>query len=160
MAHLLSRLLAFGLASSVVLTQTIEIAAPATVPAAASNPVGRKYLGLMVETTSWPPYANPGFSVELIENLADRIGVSIVIRVGGTSGDYAIYIASQTTAIHRDDPTDFSLTANITLGPPFLDAFSKVLDATYVLELPLARDTVQQMVDFAKAAVSPLDSTS
>ena len=105
MARLLTILSAVSLLASVASCQTAEIKAPAQVPDSASAPIDHSYLGFGFECTSWPAFAgksiilivrlsltmagdntNPNsLSRGLIENLTNKTGSPVVIRVGGTS---------------------------------------------------------------------------
>ena len=149
--HLWTLCLLFALAFS----QTIDINAPSQPPASASNPVDRQFLGLMVESTSWLDYAD-ALSQNLTSNLLVKTGAPIIMRVGGTSGDQFVYNATQQPAIQRDNPNDHNLTANVTVGPTWMEGFTYHDDMRYILQVPLARNQLNKTVAFTKAAVQAI----
>ena len=155
-------LIAISILSGTVLAQNVEIKTPAQAPPATSVPIDRSYLGLMVETTSWARYASTPFSVDLIQNIINKTGgVPMIIRVGGTSGDQAIYNASQKEANHwlYDKPTD-GLLVPISLGQDWLAGFSKIPGARYILEVPLANSSVKETVDFTREVLKGIKPES
>ena len=143
------------LSLTLALAQNIEIGAPSQPPTSASNPVDRQFLGVMVESTSWPDYADQ-ISQDLIQNIVAKTGTPVIIRVGGTSGDQFVYDADQTQTFLRDNPSDHTLTANITVGPTWMEGFRHIKNVSYVLEVPLARNQLNKTIAFTKAAVQAI----
>ena len=156
MACLIAQLRLLFLSLALALAQNIEIGAPSQPPSSASNPVDRQFLGIMVESTSWPDYADQTLSQDLIQNIVVKTGTPVIIRVGGTSGDQFVYNASQTQTFLRDDPNDHSLLANITVGPTWMEGFTHIKNVSYVLEVPLARNQLNKTIAFTKAAVQSI----
>ena len=178
MARLLSTLSAVSLLSAVASGQQLEVKAPAQVPDSASPPIDRSYLGFGFECTSWPAFAgdkaNPNvLSRGLIENLTNKTGSPVIIRVGGTSQyvsetrarapltcaprDHVVYDPNQKQAIKKVGP-DAGLKTPNSLGPLWLEGFQQVPDAKYAFQVPLATNKQQQNVDFAKAAFQAIDA--
>lgn len=145
---------------AVATAQTVEINAPSQPPASASNPVDRQFLGLMVESTSWPDYGDQELSRDLIQNIVTKTGKSVIMRVGGTSGDSFIYNAGQTQAIVNADPNNHNLTANRSVGPAWLEGFTRTTNVSYVLQVPLARKNLSNTIAFTKAAVQAIGKSN
>ncbi|KAF2175998.1 glycoside hydrolase family 79 protein [Zopfia rhizophila CBS 207.26] len=120
-----------------------SITLPGEVPEGASQNVDPNFPGFAFEQASWVPYAqsNSGkpneFSKNLMNAITCRTGGKPIIRLGGTSADYAKYLPKQKEAAI---PRAEDLTKNFP-------------DASYIVQVPLATTNVSETVEWAKAAV-------
>ena len=151
-----SRSIAFAvLSGAAVLAQDVSVNVPPQAPGSAAKPIDGSFLGLMIECTSWPEFTND-MSVRLTENLVEKIGTNMSLRIGGTSEDQATYDPNQADAVKWTTPNN-GLTDPVSLGPRWLDAFKPIRRAKYTVEIPLATGTLETSVDFAKAVVGAID---
>ncbi|CAN8099995.1 unnamed protein product [Discula destructiva] len=99
------------------------------------------------------------FSANLIESLTSRTGGTSIIRLGGTSADYATFVASQSEPALplATDSTDFSL-GGTTIGPSFWALTSILPDAEYIVQVPLVNTDINETVVWAQTAVDTIAS--
>lgn len=118
--------------------------------------------GLAFEQASFVNYAvnddgTPNaFSQNLVDAIYTRTGGKPLIRLGGTSGDYAKYVADQTEpALPRAEVDNFQDVGNTTIGPAYWDIASKAFPkAQYVVQVPLADPDKDESVRWATAAAA------
>ena len=109
---------------------SLNIDVPANVPSAASNVVDHGYPGFAMAVHTFQDYAgnlsSPNiFSRNLINNVAEKTGTTVHIRVGGTSGDTASYVPTQNTSIALPPGSiPGSIPRGITLGPAWFEGFA------------------------------------
>lgn len=156
--HVHSQLGYLSFLAASVLGQDVTISAPTEVPDSASAAVDKSFLGLMFETTSWWSVAADPMSQTLIQNLVNKTGAPVMIRVGGTSGDQATYNASQAAGNSWPD-NDNDLLAPVILGKQFSDGFKKVNGVRYIIEVPLANSSVENAVNFTQAMLQNICSS-
>lgn len=98
------------------------------------------------------------FSQNLVDSIFSRTGGKPIIRLGGTSADYARYLANQTKPVlpsaKVDEASDIGHT---TLGPSYWDIAARGFpSARYVVQVPLANADMAESVRWAMAATSSL----
>ena len=84
----------------------VSINAPAQPPMTASAGLDPAFLGIVVESTSWPWYATRNGSHVLLASIMNRTG-EMIIRVGGTAGDHAFLDPNQAQALIHQDPNKY-----------------------------------------------------
>ena len=135
------------------------IEVPSSTPGNACPPVSPEYIGFAFEEASFAQYAQNQnstnqFSVNLINAIMSRTGGHPIIRLGGTSADYAHYIPSQQApALPVAQQCNYQDIGGTTIGPNYWKLLQNVPDATYVIELPLAETNISETVLWAKTAV-------
>jgi hypothetical protein len=127
------------------LQQAITVDVPGSVPPDASKVVPHDFPSLGFEVTSFADYAGNSshpniFSKNLINALQSKLGTSINIRVGGTSGDHDHYDASQTdtaVVIPSNNPPGHPLWG-ASLGPSYFEAFGVFSESKITWMVPAA----------------------
>ncbi|ROW17411.1 hypothetical protein VPNG_00840 [Cytospora leucostoma] len=94
------------------------------------------------------------FSLNLIESITNRTGGRPIIRLGGTSADYAKYISNQTTpalplAVDYDD----DYVGGTTIGPAYWALASLFPTAQYMVQVPLATTDVNETITWVQTAL-------
>lgn len=94
------------------------------------------------------------FSSNLIEAVTSRTGGKPIIRLGGTSADYAKYIGNQTEpalplAIDNKDDS----VGGTTIGPSFWALASLFPTAQYMVQVPLATTDINETITWVQTAL-------
>ncbi|KAJ4409696.1 hypothetical protein N0V82_009420 [Gnomoniopsis sp. IMI 355080] len=99
------------------------------------------------------------FSVNLIESLTSRTGGTPIIRLGGTSADYALYVANQTVPALplATDGTNYDV-GGTTIGPSYWALTSILSAAEYMIQVPLVNTNINETILWAKTAVAGIAS--
>ena len=131
---------------------------PSIVPKTASPIVDLSFPGFAFEQNSFYVFAfnetgSPNtFSQHLISSVLNRTGGAPILRVGGTSGDFARYNGSQ---------KDYSIPPALqqppyihkpylSIGPSFFKAFQSFPGARYIFQVPLAMDDLKETLQWTK----------
>ncbi|KAL2274092.1 hypothetical protein FJTKL_03699 [Diaporthe vaccinii] len=137
-----------------------HVSVPASVPPDASSIVDADFAGFAFEQASLWNYAldldgNPNvFSQNLIAEITKRTGGKPLIRLGGTSADYAYYLENQTTpAEPRAEVYNYQDVGGTTIGPLYWDLCLNFPDALYIIQTPLAITDINETVLWATTAV-------
>lgn len=120
------------LAATSLVNAPVPSAAPDSAVQAPSN-----FIGFGFETAFINDYAND-FTVNLIDSVAQRLGTTPTIRIGGTSGDRVLFDPSQDevkVCIAGDCPIGSS--ATYILGPSYFDGFASFQDFDMTFQAPL-----------------------
>ncbi|KAF2095112.1 hypothetical protein NA57DRAFT_79600 [Rhizodiscina lignyota] len=150
---------------SIPLAHSLSIDLSPKVPKNASAAIDPQFLGFGIEAGSFPDYtgnkSHPnGFSLNMFSTLSNRTGSPLPIRVGGTSMDHSIFDPSQKEAVNYPDNRTEGLRSNMTLGGPWIESFSFLKEAKWILMVPLARYNLSNAVHFANASIGKmLDGT-
>lgn len=92
------------------------------------------------------------FSANLIQEVASRTGSSVHIRVGGTSGDFSVYNATQTVALQLPPgATPGGIPRGMLLGPVWFQGFAN-LPAKFTYMAHFGNNGVGQKDNAAAAA--------
>lgn len=139
------------------------VSVPSSVPANASGIVDPDFAGFAFEQASLWNYAldldgNPNvFSQNLIAEITSRTGGKPLIRIGGTSADYAYYIENQTEpALPRAEVYNYQDIGGTTIGPSFWELCKNFPDALYIIQTPLAITDVNETVRWATSVVESI----
>lgn len=94
------------------------------------------------------------FSSNLIEAVTSRTGGKPIIRLGGTSADYAKYVENQTEpalplALDYDDDS----VGGTTIGPSFWALASVFPTAKYMVQIPLATTDINETITWVQTAL-------
>jgi hypothetical protein len=140
-------------------------AAPKATNAAVSSPLDASFAGFGIESSNLFSFTGNaqtnGFSVQLMQNLADYAGAPPHIRLGGNTQDYMVYESGYTDYGWKSNPQSISqgkiAADSIVMGPGFfkaLDRFPRGTPVTYGLNLAYsASDWQDRIVAAAQAAV-------
>lgn len=132
-----------------------------TVPttAKAAKYIDPDFPGLAFEQASLVEYAQyrngsvNQFSLNLIDSIYKRTGGKPLIRLGGTSADYAHYLPDQKeAALPRAEVNNFQDVGNTTIGPSYWTLTKNFPNARYIVQLPLAIANVNQAVAWARTS--------
>ncbi|POS69078.1 beta-glucuronidase [Diaporthe helianthi] len=136
------------------------VSVPSEVPADASGIVDPDFAGFAFEQASLWNYAldldgNPNvFSQNLIAEITKRTGGKPLIRLGGTSADYAYYFENQTSpAEPRAEVYNYQDVGGTRIGPSYWDLCLNFPDALYIIQTPLAITDINETVRWATSAV-------
>lgn len=117
--------------------------------------------GLAFEQASFVEYAqyNNGsvnqFSLNLIDSIYKRTGGKPLIRLGGTSADFAHYLPDQKeAALPRAEVNNFQDVGNTTIGPSYWPLTKNIPNAKYIVQLPLAIVDVDQAATWARTSAA------
>lgn len=85
--------------------------------------------------------------------------ISRIIRLGGTSADYATYVANQTVPALplATDGADYDV-GGTTIGPSFWSLTATLLDAEYMIQVPLVNTDINETILWAQTAVNGIAS--
>lgn len=165
-----------ALASALSLATAVQSAAvvarddtsPLYIPKITADParfIDPDFPGLAFEQASFVNYAvladgvTPNaFSQNLVDAIFARTGGKPLIRLGGTSGDYAKYVANQTAAaLPRAEVDNFQNVGGTTIGPAYWDIAAKAFpNAQYIVQIPMATPDMEEAVRWATAATDRL----
>lgn len=125
-------------------SQAVTINAPSTVPFGASSIVDHAFPGLAIEAIGFPAYSGDAsapndFSANLISVIQSKLGMNMIIRVGGTSGDFETFKSSQTddAALSPNPPDPRGAVSNWTFGPSFYEGFANFPGANFTWQDPV-----------------------
>ena len=116
---------------------TTESVSVATRKPSSAVTVPGDFVGFGFETAFLNDYAN-AFSQNLVNSVAKRLGQTLKIRVGGTSGDRLFYDPNQaaaTNCIAGDCPTGSG--ATFILGPSYFNGFKSFANQQFTFQVPL-----------------------
>ena len=132
---------------------------PSTPPEHAGPPADPDFIGFAFEQASFVPYVQNRdgsvnqFSLNLIDAITSRTGGKPIIRLGGTSADYATFESNQTEpALPVAEVDNYQKFPGTTIGPSFWELTHNVPDAVYVVQLPLARRDIEETLLWARTA--------
>lgn len=137
-----------------------SIPIPGEVPTDASANVDPSFAGLAFEQASWVRYATDDsggvntFSRNLMDSMYSRTGGKPIIRLGGTSPDYARYLPDQVEpALPVAEQDNYQNIGGTTIGPSYWPLSKVFPDAAYMVQVPLAVANVSEAVAWAVSAV-------
>lgn len=137
--------------------QAIEV--PASTPPEACPPVDPDFIGFAFEQASFVPYVQNRdgsvnqYSLNLIDAIMSRTGGKPIIRLGGTSADYAKYLPGQEEpALPVAEVDNYQQFPGTTIGPKYWELTANVPNAVYVVQLPLAQTNVSETVAWAQSS--------
>ena len=117
------------------------------------------FIGFAFELASFPRYSTDAvghpnlFSQNLIDEVSRRTGGKPVIRLGGTSGDYAKYIPDQKEpALPVAEFNTHYCIGCTTIGPSYWALAPNFPNAMYQVQVPLATTNTSETVAWAKSA--------
>ena len=135
------------------------ISVPASAPSDIGPPVDSDFIGFAFEQASFVPYVQNRdgsvnqFSLNLIDAIMSRTGGTPIIRLGGTSADYATYLPNQTIpALPVAEVDNYQQFPGTTIGPSYWDLTHNVPNAVYVVQLPMAQTDVNETLLWARTA--------
>lgn len=97
------------------------------------------------------------FSINLIAAITNRTGGIPLIRLGGTSADYAYYNASQTDpALPRAEIDNYQDIGGTTIGPSYWELCKNFANAKYIIQTPMAITDVSETVLWATTVVDAI----
>lgn len=136
-----------------------------SVPSASTRDIDPNFIALGFEQASFVRFVLDNdnntnvFSSNLIEGITNRTGGQAIIRLGGTSADYATYLPGQT------EPCLPVAEANIedsiggtTVGPSFWELTKRFPDAAYMIQVPLATTNASETVAWVQSACDIMDA--
>lgn len=139
---------------------SLWIDVPRYAPRDASSEVDPDFLGLAFEEASFVEYSidesgeTNAFSRNLMHSIYSRTGGKPIIRLGGTSPDYAKYIPGQKEpALPVSGQDTYQDIGGLTIGPSYWKLASRFPEAKYMVQVPLATTNISETVAWAKAAV-------
>jgi hypothetical protein len=142
-------------------TTTLSIALPTA--NSDSTVVDPDFCGFAFEEASFTEYAldsngdTNAFSVNLIEAITSRTGGKPIIRLGGTSADYAKYLPAQAQpALPVAAQNNYQNVGGTTIGPSYWDLCASFSDAEYIIQVPLATANISETVAWTQSAVNAL----
>lgn len=145
---------------SPVTAQNLQIDVPRHVPGDASAEVDPDFLGLAFEEASWVEYSTDksgqtnAFSRNLMHSIYSRTGGKPIIRLGGTSGDYAKYEPGQKEpALPVAGQGTYQDIGGTTIGPSYWALAHRFPEAKFMVQVPLATTNISEPVAWTKAAV-------
>ncbi|CAH0016613.1 unnamed protein product [Clonostachys rhizophaga] len=148
------------LATKVYGQEGLSIDVPVEVPLDASDEVDPDFLGLAFEQTAWVRYATDDaegmnvFSNNLINAIYSRTGGKPIIRLGGTSPDYAKYLpGQQEPALPVSEQDNYQDIGGTTIGPSYWPIAKLFPNAKFMVQVPLATTNISETVAWAEAAV-------
>jgi hypothetical protein len=137
-----------------------SVTVPAEVPGGASSNIDPNFPGLAFEQASWVRYATDdsgalnAFSRNLLDSIYTRTGGKPIIRLGGTSPDYARYLPDQSEpALPVAEQDNYQNIGGTTIGPSYWPLSKLFPDATFMIQVPLAVANVSEAVAWAVSAV-------
>ncbi|KAJ5604412.1 glycoside hydrolase family 79 protein [Penicillium lagena] len=142
---------------SVSSSQTYTLAPEAQAPIGASQLVDPSFPSFAIQVSSFPAYSGNAsypntFSINLIRAIEERTGGPLVIRVGGTNGDFSNFNPAQTSPI--EPPMQGSgVQQKFVLGPDFYEGFGNFPDTRWVYDIPFANQNHTDSLDLGLAAV-------
>lgn len=94
------------------------------------------------------------FSSNLIDAITSRTGGKPIIRLGGTSADYAKYVGNQTEpalplALENEDDS----VGGTTIGPAYWALASHFPTAQYMVQVPLATTDINETITWVQTAL-------
>lgn len=142
----------------------IQLTVPASAPANASGFIDPSYPGFAFEQASFYNYSfdangNPNtFSENLINNVLKRTGGSPILRVGGTSGDFGSYNASQTYVANRPATQGGPAFRPpfLSVGPSYFEAYRNFPKAKYVFMVPLVHHDINNTLEWTRLGLEAI----
>ena len=135
------------------------ISIPSSTPEGASPPIDPDFIGFAFEEASFVRYVqtrdgSPNqFSLNLIDAIMSRTGGKPIVRLGGTSADYARQIDSQSIpALPEDEVYLYQDVGGTSIGPSYWDLTHIIPKSVYIVQLPLASTNVSETVLWATTA--------
>ena len=132
---------------------------PSSTPADACPPVTPDFVGFAFEEAAFQRYVQTRngsvnqYSLNLIDAIMSRTGGKPIVRLGGTSGDYARYIPNQTEPVlPPDEVYTYQDIGGTSIGPAYWDLTHIIPNSVYVVQLPMAHTNVSESVLWAKTA--------
>ena len=97
------------------------------------------------------------FTRDLVGTLTNATGAPMIIRIGGTSQDSAIFNASQKVPVKKIGP-DNGLRTNLSIGPSWFEGYSNVANSKYAWQVPIKRpvNDVESSTKFAEVAIKAI----
>lgn len=143
-------------------TSSATLTLPSTTPSSARK-IDPQFAGFAFEEASFVEYAidtdgKPNtYSQNMINAVSSRTDVAPVIRVGGTSGDYAVYDPQASAPADPQAKQDgFQTTRGLKIGPSYFEGFKNFPGAKYILGVPFASNNLSNTIAFAKAGVQAI----
>ncbi|TPX17050.1 uncharacterized protein E0L32_012307 [Thyridium curvatum] len=141
----------------------LSLTIPSTVPKDASKPVDPDFAGFAFEEASLNEYAldesgKPNqFSQDLIHEITKRTGGKALIRLGGTSADYAHYIPTQKTPVlPKAEVYNYQDVGNTTIGSSYWKLTESFPEAKWIIQLPLANPNLTESIEWARTAINTI----
>ena len=122
----------------------MSISIPATAPSGASDAVPLDYPALAFSQHSWHHYAgnksSPNvFSRNLVNSIASKLGTSVHVRVGVTSGDHATFDPNQRTALEKEAKVG-NIPFGMKIGPVWFEGFANWPGVKYTFMTHFAKN--------------------
>ncbi|KAI1079018.1 glycoside hydrolase family 79 protein [Whalleya microplaca] len=125
-----------------------------------SDTINSAFCGFAFEQASFVRYAQGddgkpnAFSKNLIEAIVSRTKGFPIIRLGGTSTDYAKYQPGQKKpALPVDEQDKYQNIGFETIGPSYWELAHNFPDAKYMVQVPLATTNVSETIAWTESAV-------
>lgn len=145
--------------SSVPDPQQINIAWPSQRNPNVTNVPG-DFIGFGIETVFLDDFTVGQFSANMMNNIGDRVGERLIIRIGGTSGDEVLFDPNQKETkkcIHGDCPLGSS--AQYILGPSYFEAFKAFPNQRFTFQAPMGpRLNISGSMDYVTRAYENIGS--
>ncbi|KAJ5587237.1 glycoside hydrolase family 79 protein [Penicillium hispanicum] len=129
----------------------------------ASKRIDQSFPSFAIQVSSFPAFtgnaSHPNiFSRNLIQSIEERTGAPLVVRVGGTNGDYSNYNPQQTTAVEPPMQGD-GIGQKYVLGPVFYEGFRNWPNTQWVYDIPFAKENHTDSLYQAQHAISNIGET-
>ncbi|CAK4035028.1 Hypothetical predicted protein [Lecanosticta acicola] len=130
----------------------------------ARGPIDSSFPGFAFEQASFYDYAfergKPNtFSQNLIKSVLHRTGGTPLLRVGGTSGDHAIYNKDQEDAVSCSSTVCgpmMSQDQQLSVGPSYFDAFKNFPGAKFEFMVPFERQNLANTLEWTAAGLKAI----
>lgn len=132
----------------------LTVSIPVSPPAGAGNAAG-DFVSFGFESSFFPHYDNE-FSANLVDAIASRMSMPIVLRVGGTSGDLLTVDPNQGPAAIRQTGDCFfggtGSTDAYTVGPAYFDTFKRFPNAAFTVQAPMGDSDMDNTMAYVNSA--------
>ncbi|EGP91122.1 uncharacterized protein MYCGRDRAFT_107050 [Zymoseptoria tritici IPO323] len=137
--------------------QSLLVHVPFNTPNGASDVVPHNYAALAMSQHSFHEYAgnkaSPNiFSRNLINSISSRQGAPVAIRVGGTSGDFSVFLPNQREALTLPPGAEpGGIPRGMRIGTAWFEGFSVLPNVRWTYMAHLANDSNGQLANSVAA---------